>query len=62
MASDDNGQPSLDKLASEGVSIRKCIASGEQYGAGPGVGGSPAKAGSKPQGALASMRMKGKGY
>jgi hypothetical protein len=57
MASDDNGQPSLDKLASEGVSIRKCIASGEGYGSG-----SAPKSSAKPVGSLAGMKMKGKGY
>ena len=56
----DDGQPTLDKLASEGVSIRKCIASGTDYGSGkasaPKSGG-----GAKPKGALSGLRMKG-GY
>ena len=55
----DDGQPTIDKLASEGISIRKCIASGEVYGSksAPKSGGSakPAK------GALSGLRMKG-GY
>lgn len=55
----DNGQPSLDKLSSEGVSIRKCIASGEDYGSG---GGSAPKSGAKPVGSLAGMKMKGGRY
>lgn len=57
MTPDDNGQPSLDKLQSEGVSIRKCIASGEDYGSG-----SAPKSGAKPVGSLAGLKMKGKGY
>lgn len=61
--SDNNGQPSIDKLASEGVSIRKCIASGEDYGGGSSGNGSAPKSGggAKPKGALSGLRMKG-GY
>ena len=55
----DDGQPTIDKLASEGVSIRKCIASGEGYGSGKSA--PKASGGAKPKGALSGLRMKG-GY
>jgi hypothetical protein len=52
MTADNDGQPTIEQLASEGVSIRKCIASGTEYGAGS------KPAATKP--ALAGMRI-GKG-
>jgi hypothetical protein len=56
----NNGQPSIEKLTSEGVSIRKCISYGE--GGEYGGGSKPAKP-APATGSLASMRMgKGKGY
>jgi hypothetical protein len=58
MAKDNDGQPSLEQLAREGVPLRKCIASGEQYGSG-----SAPKAAPKQKGALAGLKMgKGRGY
>lgn len=63
MANDtSDGQPSIEKLAAEGVSPRKCIASGTDYGSGSSGGSSPPKSGAKPKGALAGMKMKGSGY
>lgn len=56
----DDGQPTIDKLSSEGVSIRKCIASGTDYGNSSG-GKSAPKSGAKPKGALSGLRMLG-GY
>ena len=57
--SDNSGQPSIEKLTAEGVSLRKCIGMGESYGNG---GGSSSKAPAKPKGALAGMKMKKGGY
>jgi hypothetical protein len=57
--SDSGGQPTIEKLTSEGVSIRKCIASGEDYG--NGGNSSKSSNGSKPKGVLASVKMS-KGY
>jgi hypothetical protein len=58
---DNNGQPSIDTLSSEGVSIRKCIASGENYGGSSGKAAPKSGGGAKPKGALSGLRMKG-GY
>lgn len=58
-ADSKDGQPSIEQLASEGVSIRKCIASGSDYGSS---GSAPKSGGAKPKGSLASMKMTGKGY
>jgi len=58
MANDSNdGQPTLDKLTAEGLSPRKCIASGTDYGSAP-----KASSSAKPKGALASVKMKGGRY
>lgn len=57
----DDGQPTIDKLASEGVSIRKCIASGTDYGNGSGGKSAPKSGAAKPQSALAGLK-KGSGY
>lgn len=51
--SDEGGQPSMEKLEREGVSIRKCIGMGDSYG---GNGGGSSKP--EPKGALASMPMR----
>jgi hypothetical protein len=56
-----DGQPNVAKLAAEGLSIRKCIASNDSYGED---GGTPEPV-AKPTdgGGLASMPMrKGGGY
>jgi hypothetical protein len=44
---DTAGQPTLEKLGREGVSIRKCIAMGESYG-GDGGGSKAAKSAKQP--------------
>ena len=57
----NDGQPSIEQLTSEGVSIRKCIASGSDYSGGSKPS-TPKSGGAKPKGSLASMKMTGKGY
>lgn len=54
----NDGQPSLEKLTREGISPRKCIASGEEYGSGGGKAAAP-KSGARAKPALAGLRMKG---
>lgn len=66
MSDKTDGQPSIETLASEGISIRKCIASGTDYGsakAATSPGSTKGERGTaKPQGSLGGLRMKGKGY
>lgn len=62
MADKSDGQPSIETLTSEGVSIRKCIASGEEYGGGSAPAPKASGSAKPQQGSLAGMRMKGKGY
>ena len=56
-----DGQPSIEKLTAEGVSPRKCIAMGEDYGNGKSGNSGGSKA-SKPRGVLSSVKMGKGGY
>jgi hypothetical protein len=58
--STNGGQPTLEKLASEGIRLQKCIASEGLPGYGASAGAKPAD-GSKPKGVLSSMPRKGGG-